>query len=105
MESGLRKLSSQNFPKCRTLIDLDLLLTQDSNIKKSFGTIDGHRFYQKRLFDGRSNAILFLNPMAVAHPSGTIADTIFVDGTFRTCPLKCAQVLIIYRVIAEVVSP
>lgn len=104
MESGLRKLVIRQLPKCRTLMELDLILTQNNNIMNSFGLIDGQRFYQKLFFDGKNNAVLFLNPKAVTHPGATIADTIFVDGTFRTSPLKCAQVLIIYRIIEDVVS-
>lgn len=65
--------------------------------------LDGAPFYQKCLFDGTKRAILFLNPKAVEQ--ATINDMIFVDGTFRTCPLKCAQLLIIVRIIKGSVSP
>lgn len=103
MESSLRKLANKEFPSCDTLVNLDLLLNQNARIKNSFGTIDGEPFYHKCLFDGRKRAALFLNPKAV--DSAAINDMIFVDGTFRTCPLGCAQLLIIFRIIKETVSP
>lgn len=103
MESSLRKLARKTFPPCKTLVDLETLLTQNDRIKNTFATIDGAPFYQTCLFDGLKRAALFLNPKAVEE--ALINDMIFVDGTFRTCPLKCAQLLVIFRIIKGTVSP
>lgn len=102
LKSSLRTLAVKAFPKCKNLVELDLLLKQNQKIKETLGQIDGKRFYRRRFHDGRHDAVLFLNPVAVS--KATITDMLLVDGTFRTTPLKCAQTLVIYRVVGGAVS-
>lgn len=100
--SGLRKLKMKSFPKCTNFAELDRLLTQNVGIREQFARIDGNPFYRKYFNDGTNDALLFLNQAAV--DEATINDMILVDGTFRARPLKCAQILVIFRLIAGAVS-
>lgn len=105
MESSLRKLSRKHQVPCKSLRDLDRLLcqnTQHPNMRNEYGMIDNQRFYRGHFQVDRHEAVLFLNGDAV--DKATIGDTILVDGTFRTRPLDCAQVLIIHRLTDNAVS-
>lgn len=105
MESALRKLSRKNQVPCQNLTDLDHILgqnTQHPAVRNAYGMIDNQRFYRGHFRAGRHEAVLFLNEDAV--DSAAMGDMILVDGTFRTRPLGCAQVLIIHRLIDGAVS-
>lgn len=105
MESSLRKHSRKDQIPCKNLRDLDRILgrnTQHPGTREKYGLIDNQRFYRSHFVAGRHEAVLFLNEVAVDR--ATIRDTILVDGTFRTRPLDCAQVLVIHRLIDDAVS-
>lgn len=104
-ESALRKLSRKHLVPCQNLTELDEILgqnTQHPEVKHQYGMIDNQRFYRGHFRAGRHEAVLFLNEDAVDRAA--MGDTILVDGTFRTRPLECAQVLIIHRLIDGAVS-
>lgn len=102
VKSALRKLTLKSYPKCGDFTELDRLLTQNAVIKEKFGTVDGKQFYHRYFNDGINDAVLFLNSAAIEE--ATICDMILVDGTFRARPMKCAQILVIFRLIAGAVS-
>lgn len=102
VKSSLHRHKKKKHPQCRNFAELDHLLTRNADIKKTYGEIDQKPFYRRYFNDGINDAVIFLNSAAVEEAS--ICDMILVDGTFRTRPLKCAQILVIFRLIGGTVS-
>lgn len=103
MKSTLKRRASGKYPKCGSLRELCRQLTDHPVVSQELGKLDGKNFFRRYIrVDRRSKAALFLNEDAVQ--ASSIYDTILVDGTFRTRPAFCAQILIIFRLVNGAVS-
>jgi hypothetical protein len=101
-KSALKSIRAKKFPKCRNLIDLNLIFSLYENINNEFGLFRGEKLYRKLVGNKQSLASIFVvNQVQRQLPENC---RIFVDATFQIIPKGVYQLLIIHAEIEENVS-
>lgn len=99
VKSGLLKHCIKKFPPCKDIGDLDKLLRENEYVRNMFGIIDDKPFYRRIVSNETDKAVIFINQ--ATEDASPIGATLFVDGTFKVSPLRCAQVLNLFRTITR----
>lgn len=105
LESSLRRARMRTFPVCRNLLELSAIMSDKERMEpinmKEICKLNNEWIYKGKVQTRHDVALIFINPYV--HDEATRASNVSVDGTFKT-PLKCAQVLNIFREVDNVVS-
>ena len=93
---------AEKFPPCSSIQELHEILENDE--VEDLTKVRGKEMYYGMVKTSRDTgqALIFLNPLV--NEVSKIGATLFVDGTFRTTPLGCAQVLNMFREVNGTVS-
>ena len=92
---GLQRLRRKQMPPCPDLQTMISLLENNNVVRKNYGMMRSNPFYQGTIND---NILVFANLEVVEKLPQNIQ--IYVDATFKVCPFKAYQLIIVMAEVA-----
>lgn len=96
----LKNVRKRARPPCRNPTELNQIMNENDEIYEAFGKFYSRDFYRCLIKAGNYTASLFVVEQ-IAESVRRQNSHIFLDGTFRTCPIGAAQVLVMFAIIEE----
>lgn len=102
MMRTLRKIRAKRFPSCKSVDDLDRLLTENEQVRDAFGKYRSEDFYRRTVYSNGSAASIFvLEQLVIKVAPGCELSS---DGTFGILPLNFEQLYIVMITIDKKVN-